>query len=242
MSSELQVPVSDDTSEGSQIFGWWCGIVFFSLFIVATLLLMKFVPPPSALLSGEELVAKVSENILMLRGGAIIGVTAAFFIIPWSVMVAIQISRLEGRYPVFAITAFGLGVANAVAFFIPYMFWAGTFYRLDRAPELIKLINDISWLEWIMTVQPTVLQLLCIGIAGLVYKGSRDVYPRWFSYLNLWAALLFCPGMIAVFFKDGPFAWDGIFCFWLPVISFCIYFPISLVVFRRGIRNHKYDS
>ena len=241
MNESHEMTAAQQVGEKSQLFAWWCGLAFFFLFFLATWPMMEFIPPPEPWLSADELVARVADHALKFRAGIIVGFIAAFLIVPWSAVVAIQISRLEGRFPLFAITAFGVGVANAVAFFFPYMMWAGAFYRLDRNLELVKLINDISWLEWIMTIQPTAFQLICIGVAGLVYKGSRQVFPRWFSYLNLWVALLFCPGMLALFFQSGPFAWNGLFCFWLPVVSFVIYFPVSLVVFRRAIKTHRFD-
>ena len=40
------------------------------------------------------------------------------------------------------------------------------------------------------------------------------------AYVNLWAALLYAPGMLIIFFKDGPFSWHGIVALWIPYIAY----------------------
>ncbi|MCX2935024.1 hypothetical protein ORI20_32730, partial [Mycobacterium sp. CVI_P3] len=46
---------------------------------------------------------------------------------------------------------------------------------------------------------------------------------RWSGYLSLWTALLLGPAGLVPLFKDGPFAWNGIFGFWMVLIAFCIW-------------------
>lgn len=55
------------------------------------------------------------------------------------------------------------------------------------------------------------------------------MFPRWLGYLNFWCAFLFMPGGLVVFFKDGPFAWNGIIAWWLLLVAFGVW-VVSMVV------------
>ena len=59
--------------------------------------------------------------------------------------------------------------------------------------------------------------------------------PRGAGYLNVWTVLLFLPGPMCVFFKTGPFAWDGLFAWWIPFVVFMAWMVIMLVLVRRSI-------
>ena len=207
-------------NEANQMLCWWCGVLFFVLFFVGTMAMMQFVPPPSPLLNGEELLAKYEDNLLLLRGGIIVCIFASALYVPWSVMVGFQLARLEGDFPVLSMSAVGAGFINAVAFLFPYVFWASVFYRPDRNPDAALLMNDMTWLEFVIVFSPFMVQLTCIGLIGLKFKGAQRVMPRWFAFLSLWAAILVTPGGLAVFFYEGPFAWNGILGFLHPAYRF----------------------
>lgn len=219
-----------------QLYGVLSGLVFFVLFFLACWPIAQFIPPPSPLQSGADLVAQYQDNIAMIRLGILLGLIAAMFLVPWSAVVALQIARTEGKVPFIAITSFGAGIANTVAFYLVFVIWAPAFYRLDRSPELIQLINDMAWLEFVMLFPPFAMQLVCIAIAGFRDTDQTGIFPRWFCYLSIWTALLIFPGGIAIFFKAGPFAWNGILALWTPLVVFSIYWVTMLVVLYKGIK------
>jgi hypothetical protein len=61
------------------------------------------------------------------------------------------------------------------------------------------------------------------------------VFPRWLGYFNIWCALTFLPAALIYFFKNGAFAWNGVFCFWLPLTVFTTWFAVMFVMTRRAI-------
>ncbi|NIB38833.1 hypothetical protein HBA55_04505 [Pseudomaricurvus alkylphenolicus] len=228
--------------ERFQLISCWCGLGFFVLFFFGLLPMMGFFPPPSPMMSGEELLAKYTENILLIKVGIIVCIIGSSLLIPWSVMIAFQVSRMEaGRLPFMTVLSLSAGMINALLFILPFIFWSGAFYRADRDPELIRLLNDVTWLEFVMIVPPYALQMFAIAYAGLTSTAKREVIPRWFCYFNIWVALLTFPGMLAIIFFEGPFAWNGILAFYLPVSVFILYFPCSFWVFYRAVKTHKLD-
>ena len=61
----------------------------------------------------------------------------------------------------------------------------------------------------------------CLSIAAAILnKADQDVFPRWLGYFNVWVAVLLLPAVLLPFFKHGPFAWHGIFEFWLAALVF----------------------
>jgi hypothetical protein len=222
-----------------QRFGVWCGIAFFVLFFVACWPMAGFIPPPSPLLSGDELLAKYQGGLFGIHASMMVGLLAAVLLLPWSAVISLQMARIEGRYPMLAITAFGAGVANAVAFYLPFIFWAATYYRPERSPELVQLLSDMTWLEFVMLYAPFAMQTVAIGVVGLSDKSATPTFPRWFCFLSFWVTVLVIPGGFAVFFKTGPFAWNGLIAFWIPVTVFTIYYGVFFPLMFKAITRQE---
>lgn len=229
-------------STRAQLVGVWCGLAFVFLFFFACWPMAEFLPPPSPLLSGEELLAKYADNIFMIRASMPVGMIAGVLVIPFSTTMALQLARMEGRVPFWAITCFGAGAANAVAFYLPFFIFATAYYRLDRSPELIQLMSDLAWIEFVTVWPPVVMQMLCVAFVGLSYQGPLQIVPRWLAYLSLWMALGIAPAGLVQFFKTGPFAWNGLISFWLPAFCFAMYFLVLVWAMRRAVLNQAEEA
>lgn len=230
---------SDPMNKTAQIVGCWCGFGFVFLFFFACWPMAHFLPPPPPTLTGAELLARYADNIGMIRASMPVGMIAGILVVPFSTTMAIQLARLEGKVPFWAITCVGAGAANAVAFYLPFFLFATAYYRLDRSPELIQLISDMTWIEFVTVWPPVVVQILCVGIVGLGYKGPLTIIPRWFAFASLWIALLIAPAGLVVFFKTGPFAWNGIISFWIPAVAFGSYWVALSWMMRRAVLDHE---
>lgn len=229
------------THEKLQLVLWGCGIGFGVLFFGGLVPFSHFIPPPSPQMSGADLMAVFGPNLALVKLGIIAGLLGSSLLVPWSAMVAWQVARMEQgrRVPLWSVFAFGSGCVNAVAFILPFIFWAGAFYRPDRSPELVQLINDMTWLEFLMFFPAFSMQLLCVAGAGLTQRQGPQVFPRWFLFLNLWMAILGSPGVISIFFFSGPFAWNGIIGFWVPVGSYIPFLVVTFVQFYKAIVAEK---
>jgi hypothetical protein len=71
-----------------------------------------------------------------------------------------------------------------------------------------------------MPIVPFVVQCLSVTAAIFQDHSERPVFPRWLGYFNAWIAVSFVPGCLLIFFKSGPFSYQGMFVFWVPFLTF----------------------
>jgi hypothetical protein len=122
------------------------------------------------------------------------------------------------------------------------MLFAVTAFRPDRATDSTLLLDDMSWLFLVMPWPPFMVQNFAFAFAILSDDNPIPVFPRWLAYLNIWAPIVFTPGAIIQFFKSGPFAWNGIFAFWLPAIIFGIQFVVNTVWLLKAINSEAREG
>jgi hypothetical protein len=102
----------------------------------------------------------------------------------------------------------------------------------DPNPEPTVTLNDISWLLLLTPIAGFMIQNIAIGVAVL---GDRSqTLPRWVGYLNFWVAISFIPDVMAFFFHRGPFAWNGVFVFWLALTAYSVFLIAMGVVIARA--------
>lgn len=66
------------------------------------------------------------------------------------------------------------------------------------------------------------LQALAIGVAILIDRREERSTRGGPATSDIWAALLFTPGSVIMFFKSGLLAWNGLFCWWIPLAVFVL--------------------
>jgi hypothetical protein len=112
-----------------------------------------------------------------------------------------------------------------------------TAFRPERDPQLTQVLNDMAWLLLVAPVSSAMVQAGALGLAILGDVGERPVFPRWAGYYNLTAAVIYAPGALAAFCKTGPFAWGGLFAFWLPAAAFFSWFVMMFFLLRAAMQR-----
>lgn len=220
----------------------WSGPIFLVLYGIAFWGIAGYMPPHSPTLGAAELVQFYDENRNGIRIGQILGLVFSMLLFPWFALISVQIARVEGRYPVMAMMQFGAGTLLIVFFVICSMLWIAATYRPELDPAQLKTIHETSWLMFVMVFPEFTLQVICIAVAGFIDKRPEPVFPRWVCYFNLWVAISACGGSVAVFFKSGPFAWSGIFGFWIPVTFFSLWLFIMAPILARNVKRFAAEA
>ena len=221
----------------AQLFCAWCGVGFLVLFSIGWWFIAGYIPPMSPAMSANEVAAFYQENTGLIRLGMVITMFSAALSAPWVAVIAVQIKRIEGEFPALTYALLVAGAVGVVVLVVPPMVWTTAAFRPERDPELIMLLNDFGWLFFVMTFSPFFIQNLVIGLAVFSDKADAPVFPRWVAYFNIWVAILLIPGGLITFFKTGPFAWDGILAFWLPLLVFFGWFLVMFPLLLKAIKQ-----
>ena len=214
----------------------FCGVLYvLVLFAGWGMVAGMMLPVWSPQWSMAEVAAAFQEDTQRIRIGMLLTMVAAMLAIPFTAAVCQQLARIEGHVGILTWCA-GLGGAGLMILtFYPAIFWLLAAYRPERAEELIRLMNDLAWLQLIGGVTVFFTLPLAVAFAAFLDHSPRPPLPRWAGYYNIWTVLLIIPDQLLFFFKTGPFAWNGIFGFWIPVVVFGTWFIVTYYTLRRAI-------
>jgi hypothetical protein len=220
----------------------WSGPVLIVAFLVGFWAVAGFVPPPSPSDTATQIADFYRNNTTSIRVGLWMTMLAASLVAPWTVAITTQLRRIEGRNSPLAQVQLVLGALLVLEFIIPLMVWQAAAFRPDGDPEITQRLNDLGWLMFVGVVSTGVLQAIVIGVAILRDARDAPVFPRWVGYFNMWVALLFMPGGLCVFFKNGPFAWTGVFAWWLLLAAFTLWILVmSWVVLAYAVKHQEHE-
>jgi hypothetical protein len=199
----------------------WGGFAFVFFFGIGMFALAQFLPPHSPSASAADIAAIYQQNPLRIRAGLALALFGSAFVVPFCAVVSAQMRRIPGSGSVLANTQMLCGaVGILMVFTIPLMVWETVAFRPDRAPDIMLAMNDFAWMMFAMTLSPAFVQLVAIALSIFLDSSAEPIFPRWVAYFNLWVAILVLPAGVIAMFHTGPFAWDGLIAFWLPVAVF----------------------
>jgi hypothetical protein len=223
-----------------QLVCLWAGIAGVVLFFIGYWPLADLLPPPSPHDTAAQIQHFWAHHnhlrqlglLLVAIGGALTG--------PYVAALATQMKRIEGEHAPYTWVQLGMGMIDVLLFIFPAMFMEVAAFRPLRDPSLIVLVNDLAWIPLVGVWMIAAVQIFAVGFA-ILQDAAQRVFPRWLAYFNFWVGVLFVPGSMIYFFKTGPFAWNGIFCFWLPLSAFGAWFFVMFPFIRRAILSQADD-
>jgi hypothetical protein len=213
----------------------WSGLAFALSTLVGIIVLARFFPPPSPALPTDAVVALYQGNLTGIRAGMVCMMMGAGLFIPFTSLITHYLIRVEGRVGVISIMQIMGGYANMMLFFYPCLWWLTASFRMDRDPQLIQMLHDAAWLQYLGALAPFLFMLASVAIAAFVDDHERPVFPRWYGWFNLMAIMAFLPDQLVFFFKTGPFAWNGVFGWWIPLFDFFGWILVTFWLLRRAV-------
>lgn len=221
----------------------YCGPLLMIVFSIGFWLVAGLIPVPDPDDPAEKIAQMYAEDETRIRIGLIISMFGAGFAFPFAVALFLQIRRIEGPNAPMAYVQLTTGIMNTLLFVIPMFCMAAATYRADsRDPEITEGLHDLGWLMFVGFAAPAIVQTVSIAIAVLRDHRPKPVYARWVGYFNVWCALLFVPGPLVICFHDGPFAWNGVFTFWIPLSVFGGWFFVMAYVTLKAIKDQELEE
>jgi hypothetical protein len=210
----------------------WSAPLALFVFGLGFVVIGRMLPPPSPNLDAAGVVAFYNDNTNGLRLGLALSMVAGALTGPFVSVITLQMRRIEGPVSPLAFTQFGMGMLGVLLIALPVMVIEAAAFRPDRDPDALLAIHDIGWIMLIGTYGCVFVQCIVVGVCILLDR-EAEVWPRWLGYFSIWVGLMFLPGSLLYFFTTGPFAWDGIFVWWIP---FTVFFGWIVVMFVMTLK------
>ena len=221
------------TKANIEIAGAWCAVVYIVLLMAIWGGIGGDLPPHSPSMPVADVARFYREHTQSIRLGNLGVMFAALALIPFASAVSNSIRRIEGETGTLTIISIFGGVGTMVLTFYPGAWWLTAAYRPERDATVIQLLSDAAWLQFIGGVSMYLALPGAFGIAILCDDREKPAHPRWVGYASLWLMVLVIPDQLLFFFHDGPFAWNGLFGFWLPLVGLAGWFLLAAYFLRR---------
>ena len=215
------------------------------LYAVGMFVIAGFLPPPSPSWSQAEVVNFYRENHTAIITGLTMSFVGTGFMLPLCIIGTVFMAEVEKErgFPFFSLMQALCAVVTVLFTAFPNFMWMTAAFRIDRAPEQIMLLHDLGWIMWATPSWGFCFQLLCVGIVGLQDKRPKPFIPRWMSFLALWVAVGVAPTPLVPFYTEsGPFAWNGLFTFWVAFFSPIFWIVLVSFLVIANIKKRTIDN
>lgn len=207
-------------SRGSQLACAWLAASSIVLLFVGFFAVSGYVPPRPASDSAQAIADFYRQHTDRIRIGLAIMLVAWAGWGPLTAVMSTQMLRIEGDRPVLTILQAVAGTVGWVFLLIPEIVLMIASFRPERSPEATQTLHDLGWFLAFIPLVPFCVQAIAIAVAILGDRRPDPVFPRWAGYFSAWAAVAFSPAILMLFFKTGPFSYQGVFVFWIPMFVF----------------------
>lgn len=235
-----EASLAEPVARRIQIICVWCGPVLVVLGLLGMALAGIFPVPPPADNTTAETVAVYADHPNLVRTGLILATLALSLIGPLVAVVTTWMLRVErGRPPTLSVVQTVAGTVTWIMLMVPLIVMNVAAFRSERSPELTQMLTDLAWILFLTPVAPFLIQNVAIGAAVLSDPSPRPSVPRWVGYANFWVGLSFVPSLFAYFFKSGPFAWHGVFVFYLTLGAYTFWVLMMSWALRRVVLDRQ---
>jgi len=227
----------------TKLFGAWCGVAYIVVLLVGWLAVGGFFPLHRPSAGADEIATFFRDHGIRIRLGMVIVMWGAALFIPFTATMADFVARFEGRNGPLTRMMTLAGYSNAMLTFYPPLWWIVNAYRAQqRSADLTYLLNDVAWLQFIGGVSLIMPMYGVVAVVALADTSENPVFPRWFGYQSIMTFLLLVPDQMLFFFKTGPFAWNGLIGFWIPLTALGSWFITIFILMRRTLLQEMRTS
>jgi hypothetical protein len=213
----------------------WSGPLMVAVWFFTFIFVMKFFPPSNPAATANEIVDLYARREIPIKIGLVITMAASALLVPWGVAISGQLKRIRGAKALADTQMVSCGLLS-LEFITPIGVWMAASFRFDkRAADVTEAIHDIGWILFVTVIWSVWVQMLAIAAAILIDRGPTPILPRSIGYLSIWAAMLILPAGMVLFFKHGPFAWNGIVGIYIPLAGFAIWVTAVTIAVHRAL-------
>jgi hypothetical protein len=197
---------------------FWIFPVFFGVFGVVFVLLLRVIPPPRPDVGYEYMLSFFEAHHTTIR----IGVAVLCLVMGGAAVangyVAYQMKRMSSG-PTFAYVYMGgMAVGTLPGLLLVAVCFLAATMRPDRQPRIVGLLYDLGMLSFNGSLGCFATAYLAFALAILLDKNA--IFPKWLAYASIWQIVTEVIATQMWVFQSGPFSWNGSIAFWLAVLVF----------------------
>lgn len=226
-------------NRGVQLLCAWCGPLSGVIMLIGFVGIAQFVPPPHPTDSAAQIRDFYLDDLTSIRIGMLLSIISMALIAPWGAAIVAQTRRMELRgYPILASTQIALLGSLVALGSASVLVWALAAFRPDElAADTTLMLNDFGWFLFLFTFAPFTVWCFVVGLSILLDKRPVPIFPRWAGYLSFWCGALDIPAGMIVFFKTGPFAYNGLMALYVPFVAFLVWLVVMSVLTIKAINK-----
>lgn len=220
----------------AQIFCGWCGVISIVLLIVGMGPVAHLSPPPSPMITAADITTHIQQYAPDMQLGMFLVNIAVALSIAMVVGISMEIRRIEASpTPVLSYIHMMSGTVASLFLMLPAMTMSVAAYRLDRAPETLLLLHDLSTFFTFLPFSVATLEALVVAVAIFADRSARPVFPRWLGYYTVVTGLSYMPMGLIGFAKDGWLASNGLLGWIVPTALVAPwYLMMGIFLIARG--------
>jgi hypothetical protein len=213
----------------------WTGPAMLVLWIGAFFLIAGFFPPSPPSSTADQIVGLYAASPGAIKLGMVISMAGSALLVPWAVAISGQLKRIDGAKALADVQMASCALLS-LEFITPIAVWMAAAYRYDgRAADVTESLHDLGWILFVCVIWSLWVQLVAIGAAVFLDRRPDPVVPRWCGYVSFWVALLILPAGLVLFFKTGPFAWNGLIGIYVPLVAFVAWIVSLTIAIHRSL-------
>ncbi len=232
------------TNADGELLLFWSLPVIALIWVAAFLTFPGFVHPMSPTMSAEQVAAFYRDpaNLPRIRISMVVFNWFGVALIPFLVLIAMQITRMDHRTPILAYCFLGCIAGGPTLFCVADLFWLLAAFRPERDPALIQLLNDLAWVTFTAQVGFLVAQSVFLALAIYLDRQVRPVFKPWVGHFNLLIAAAMAPAAFVALAQDGPLAWNGLLSFWVKNSAIALWIVVMAIVLGTTVYRRRREG
>lgn len=209
----------------------WTGPVFFISFFIMWGLLAHNFPPMAASTSAQDMWQHYKDLQLPISIGMSVCMVGGSCYITFGAAVSRVMRRIEGTEGMLS----NLEMSGATITYCPIVvacgIWLVTALQIDAlSPQQVQTFYYLAWMIIDLAYMVTSWQIIAAAVVFLRDRREQKLVPSWVSWWGFVTVASFFPVSLIPFFKTGPWAFHGLFNFWIAfptwyvwIVSMSIY-------------------
>jgi hypothetical protein len=218
----------------------WSGFVYIAFLMVGIWPLAGFFPSQPPSWNAAQITRVYHDNTMGIRIGMVLVLVGSMFYVPWTAMLAKLIAAVEGKPGILTYCQIIAGCTNVLLTAYPAGWWLTASFRSDRDPQIVQLLNDIAWLQFLGVIAPFYFVVISIIYASLADKTPTPIIPRWVGVVQRVLHARPDTAEHHLLLQDRAVRLNGLFGFYLPFAAFWIWFFVMTYTIRRSL--HRLDD